>query len=186
MAQGFSRHPRMPLSGIPCSLRKNWIPAQKRCRNDGLCGIHFSSLRGKPVARLVREGEGKRTIHSALAPLITRGLIVQPSRELIKDQLSPAPGWRRKANTLNLSIKQLGVSSKTGRSQFKIRYLVIITGAFYPVKSSTSRPSAWADLDNPRSAVATVNPPVEATARCNASRLRRLVLKSPSQSRARR
>jgi antitoxin (DNA-binding transcriptional repressor) of toxin-antitoxin stability system len=50
--------------------------------------------RGKPVARLVREGEGKRSIRSALAPLITRGLIVMPSRELIKDQLSPvhAPG----------------------------------------------------------------------------------------------
>jgi antitoxin (DNA-binding transcriptional repressor) of toxin-antitoxin stability system len=45
--------------------------------------------RGKPVARLVREGAGKQSIHSALAPLIMRGLVVRPSRELTKNQLSP-------------------------------------------------------------------------------------------------
>jgi len=31
-------HPRRPLSGIQCSLRKAWIPAQKRCGNDALSG----------------------------------------------------------------------------------------------------------------------------------------------------
>ena len=50
--------------------------------------------RGKPVARLVREDSGMRTVRAALSPLIGRGLIIPPSRELIKGQLSPvsAPG----------------------------------------------------------------------------------------------
>jgi len=45
--------------------------------------------RGKPVARIVREEEGKRSIRAALSPLIRRGLIALPSRALAKDHLSP-------------------------------------------------------------------------------------------------
>ena len=45
--------------------------------------------RGKPVARLVREGERKRTVQATLAPLIKEGLIEPPNRELVKDPLPP-------------------------------------------------------------------------------------------------
>jgi prevent-host-death family protein len=50
--------------------------------------------RGKPVARLVKEEAGKQSIQAALAPLIKKGLIVLPSRELIKRSLVrvKAPG----------------------------------------------------------------------------------------------
>jgi hypothetical protein len=34
--QVISRHPRMLLSGIQCSLGNPWIPAQKHCGNDAL------------------------------------------------------------------------------------------------------------------------------------------------------
>ena len=37
--QVISRHPRRLLSGIQCSLRKAWIPAQKRCGNDVLYDV---------------------------------------------------------------------------------------------------------------------------------------------------
>jgi len=47
--------------------------------------------RGKPVARIVREGERKRTVRATLAPLIGRGLITAPIRELNRDQTSPVP-----------------------------------------------------------------------------------------------
>jgi prevent-host-death family protein len=43
--------------------------------------------RGKAVARIVGEGEGKRSIRLALTPLIRCGLIELPSRALAKDQL---------------------------------------------------------------------------------------------------
>jgi antitoxin (DNA-binding transcriptional repressor) of toxin-antitoxin stability system len=45
--------------------------------------------RGKPVARIVRERNGKQHLRTALNPLIRRGLIVLPTRDLIKDRLSP-------------------------------------------------------------------------------------------------
>jgi prevent-host-death family protein len=45
--------------------------------------------RGKAVARIVKEGKGKRSVRLALTPLINRGLIELPTRDLVKDQLLP-------------------------------------------------------------------------------------------------
>jgi len=36
--------------------------------------------RGKPIARIVKEGEGNTSIRSALSPLIQKGLVVMPSQ----------------------------------------------------------------------------------------------------------
>lgn len=39
--------------------------------------------RGKPIARIVKEGEGNTSIRSALSPLIQKGLVIMPSHGLI-------------------------------------------------------------------------------------------------------
>ena len=44
--------------------------------------------RGKPVARIVKENHGDRSIRTALEPLVQRGLITLPSRSLLKDRIS--------------------------------------------------------------------------------------------------
>jgi antitoxin (DNA-binding transcriptional repressor) of toxin-antitoxin stability system len=50
--------------------------------------------RGKPVARIVKENQGNRSIRAALGPLIKKGLIALPSQRINKEHLSPvkAPG----------------------------------------------------------------------------------------------
>jgi antitoxin (DNA-binding transcriptional repressor) of toxin-antitoxin stability system len=45
--------------------------------------------RGKPVARIVRENQGNRSVRVALGPLIEKGLIALPSRRIEKEHLSP-------------------------------------------------------------------------------------------------
>ncbi len=45
--------------------------------------------RGKTFARIVKEDPPNKSIRVALAPLITRGLIKLPSREINKRNLSP-------------------------------------------------------------------------------------------------
>ncbi|MEA2110147.1 MAG: type II toxin-antitoxin system prevent-host-death family antitoxin [Pseudomonadota bacterium] len=44
--------------------------------------------RGKPVARIVKENYGDKSIRAALEPLIQRGLIRLPSRSILKDHIS--------------------------------------------------------------------------------------------------
>jgi len=44
--------------------------------------------RGKPVARIIKEGSDKRSIRAALTPLLKRGLIALPTRRLEKVRLS--------------------------------------------------------------------------------------------------
>jgi len=50
--------------------------------------------RGRPVARIVKEGQTKRSIRASLAPLVERGLVALPSRKLDKEGIAPvhAPG----------------------------------------------------------------------------------------------
>jgi len=45
--------------------------------------------RGRPVARIISEDRGIRTLQETLAPLIRRGLIRLPTRSLAKDNISP-------------------------------------------------------------------------------------------------
>lgn len=45
--------------------------------------------RGKPVARIVKENEGNRSVRAALGTLIQKGLIALPSRQIKKEHLSP-------------------------------------------------------------------------------------------------
>jgi prevent-host-death family protein len=45
--------------------------------------------RGKPVARIIGERNGKQQLRIALDPLIRRGLITLPTRDLIKERLPP-------------------------------------------------------------------------------------------------
>lgn len=45
--------------------------------------------RGKPIARIIKEDRGRRHLRETLAPLIRKGLVVLPTRSLIKDNLSP-------------------------------------------------------------------------------------------------
>jgi prevent-host-death family protein len=45
--------------------------------------------RGKPIARIVRENLGRRTLQETLAPLIRKGLITLPTCSLARENLSP-------------------------------------------------------------------------------------------------
>lgn len=44
--------------------------------------------RGRPIARIVREGGGAKSIRSALAPLVKEGLVSLPAVKLNKENLS--------------------------------------------------------------------------------------------------
>ena len=44
--------------------------------------------RGRPVARIVKENQGDKSIRVALEPLIQRRLITLPSRSILKDRIS--------------------------------------------------------------------------------------------------
>ena len=44
--------------------------------------------RGKPVARIIKEDSGSRSVWEALAPLSKRGIISLPSRKLEKERLT--------------------------------------------------------------------------------------------------
>ena len=50
--------------------------------------------RGRPVARIVKENQGDKSIRTALGLLVQRGLIALPSRSILKDRISAleAPG----------------------------------------------------------------------------------------------
>lgn len=50
--------------------------------------------RGEPVARIVKENQGDKSIRATLEPLVQRGLITLPSRSILKDRISAveAPG----------------------------------------------------------------------------------------------
>ena len=50
--------------------------------------------RGRPVARIVKENHGDKSIRAALEPLIQRGLIALPSRSILRDCIAAveAPG----------------------------------------------------------------------------------------------
>jgi len=45
--------------------------------------------RGRPIARMVSEEKGDKSIRAALAPLVQKGLITLPNRHLLKDNISP-------------------------------------------------------------------------------------------------
>lgn len=45
--------------------------------------------RGRPIARIVRENKGDRSIRAALGPLIQKGLIALPNRSILKDRDAP-------------------------------------------------------------------------------------------------
>jgi len=44
--------------------------------------------RGRPVARIVKEDHGDKSIRAALAQLVQRGLVELPSRGLRKDRIA--------------------------------------------------------------------------------------------------
>ncbi|MBK5101672.1 MAG: type II toxin-antitoxin system prevent-host-death family antitoxin [Desulfobacteraceae bacterium] len=44
--------------------------------------------RGRPVARIVKENQGDKSIRAALGPLVQRGLIALPSRSILRDSIS--------------------------------------------------------------------------------------------------
>ena len=44
--------------------------------------------RGRPVARIIKENQGNKSIRAALAPLIEKGVVALPSRRLDKDNLA--------------------------------------------------------------------------------------------------
>ncbi len=46
--------------------------------------------RGKPIARIVKEGNGNRSIRAALGPLIQKGMIALPSGSIVKEGLATA------------------------------------------------------------------------------------------------
>ena len=45
--------------------------------------------RGKPIARIIKEGQGTSPARKALRPLVDRGLVVLPSLSIEKDHLNP-------------------------------------------------------------------------------------------------
>jgi prevent-host-death family protein len=44
--------------------------------------------RGKPVARIIKENHGDKSIRAALEPLVQKGLVTLPSRSILKDRIS--------------------------------------------------------------------------------------------------
>lgn len=44
--------------------------------------------RGRPVARIVKENQGDKSIRTALGSLVQKGLITLPSRTIQKDRIS--------------------------------------------------------------------------------------------------
>ena len=44
--------------------------------------------RGRPIARIVKENHGDKSIRTALDPLVQSGLITLPSRSILKDNIS--------------------------------------------------------------------------------------------------
>ena len=44
--------------------------------------------RGRPVARIVKENQGDKSVRATLEPLVQRGLITLPSRSILKDRIS--------------------------------------------------------------------------------------------------
>lgn len=50
--------------------------------------------RGRPVARVVKEGQGDRSVRAVLGPLIQKGLVTLTSRSILREHLSAleAPG----------------------------------------------------------------------------------------------
>ena len=44
--------------------------------------------RGRPVARIVKENQGDKSIRVALGALVQKGLITLPSRSVLKDRIS--------------------------------------------------------------------------------------------------
>lgn len=45
--------------------------------------------RGKPVARIVKENQGNKSIRAALSPLIEKGMVRLPDGKLNKDRVVP-------------------------------------------------------------------------------------------------
>ena len=43
--------------------------------------------RGRPIARIVKENQGDKSIRVALGPLVQRGLITLPGRSIMKDPI---------------------------------------------------------------------------------------------------
>jgi prevent-host-death family protein len=44
--------------------------------------------RGRPVARIVKENQGDKSVRATLEPLVQRGLITLPNRSILKDRIS--------------------------------------------------------------------------------------------------
>lgn len=51
--------------------------------------LMIAAKRGRPVARIVKENKGDKSIRAALGPLIQKGLVVLPSRSILKDRHAP-------------------------------------------------------------------------------------------------
>lgn len=45
--------------------------------------------RGRPVARLVRENHGDKSVRAALAPLVQIGLVTLPTKNILKEHIVP-------------------------------------------------------------------------------------------------
>jgi len=43
--------------------------------------------RGRPVARIVKESNGDKSIRAALGPLVQRGLVALPGRSILKNRI---------------------------------------------------------------------------------------------------
>ncbi|MFC1895179.1 type II toxin-antitoxin system Phd/YefM family antitoxin [Thermodesulfobacteriota bacterium] len=56
--------------------------------------------RGKPVARIVKEDQGDKSIRATLAPLLQRGLVALPSRSILKDRISPVEAQGKRVSEM--------------------------------------------------------------------------------------
>jgi len=45
--------------------------------------------RGRPIARIVRENHGDKSVRAALAPLVQIGLVTLPTRNILKEHIVP-------------------------------------------------------------------------------------------------
>ena len=45
--------------------------------------------RGRPIARIVKENHGDKSVRAALAPLVQIGLVTLPNKSILKERISP-------------------------------------------------------------------------------------------------
>lgn len=62
--------------------------------------------RGKPIARIIKEGSGSPSLHTILGPLIKKGLVKMPSTDLRQLNIEPVVSPGKSASDMVLEDRR--------------------------------------------------------------------------------